>query len=89
MKPEGGVGQVLKKVVATTAGGILETEVYTQAIVRIGDRSALVDCVALPNDARPLLGVIPLEAMGLEPDTTNHVLRVLPDDNRNTYILAY
>ena len=77
------------RVVATPAGGFLETEVYTQAIVRIGDRSALVDCLALPDEARPLLGVIPLEAMGLEPDTTHHVLRVLPNNTKDTYILAY
>ena len=78
-----------ERVVATTAAGDIETEVYTQAIVRVGERSALVDCLALPADVRPLLGVIPLEVMGLEPDTTNHVLRVLPNDTKDTHILAY
>jgi predicted aspartyl protease len=78
-----------RRVFATTAGGEIEAEVYSDATVTVGDRSTVVECLALPDGARPLLGAVPMEMTGLEPDLVNRVLRVLPDDNKDTYILAY
>jgi predicted aspartyl protease len=78
-----------RKVLVTTAGGDVESGVYMDANVYVGDRSAVVECLALPPGSRPLLGVIPMEMMGLEPDLKNQVLRLLPDDTHETYIMAY
>lgn len=45
--------------------------------------------MGLAEGTRPLLGVVPLGMLGLEPDLKNQRLRVLPDTGPDTYILAY
>ena len=75
-----------RRIVVRTASGEVETELYEQAELTVAGETATVECVALPDGAPPLLGVIPLEIMGLEPDLTRHMLRVLPHDTRDTYI---
>ena len=74
-----------QKIVVRTASGEVETELYEQAELTVAGETATVECVALPDDAPPLLGVIPLEMMGLEPDLTRRMLRVLPNNTRDTY----
>ncbi|MCC3639040.1 MAG: aspartyl protease, partial [Microcoleus sp. PH2017_37_MFU_D_B] len=47
------------------------------------------DCLELPEGvAAVLLGVIPMEELGLEPDLKNRRLRVLPMNNQQTYLMA-
>lgn len=38
--------------------------------------------------SEPLLGVIQLEMLGLEPDLQNQRLRLLPRSGRRTYLMA-
>jgi hypothetical protein len=42
----------------------------------------------LPIGAQPLLGWLLCEALGLVPDLENGVLRVLPDNTKETYLRA-
>jgi|SRR5688572_407123 clan AA aspartic protease len=77
-----------RRVTATTAAGEVETDLFEAASIYVAGRDTVVDCLAITEGARPLLGVIPLEIMGLEPDLTLHVLRVLPNDTSETYIMA-
>ena len=80
---------VKRTVVAITATGEVETTVHEQANLSVAGRSGVVECIALPEGSRPLLGVIPLEMLGLEPDLATHTLRVLPDDTKDSYIFLY
>ncbi|MBK6642000.1 MAG: hypothetical protein IPG39_12630 [Bacteroidetes bacterium] len=52
-------------------------------------RNAIVEVIELHDDASPLLGVIPMEMLGLEFDVIKHELRLLPDNSKDTYLLAY
>lgn len=74
-----------RKITAATASGDIETELYEQAELTVAGRTGTVECVALAEGSQPLLGVIPLEMLGLEPDLTKHVLRVLPADTKDSY----
>jgi clan AA aspartic protease len=74
------------RIQATTAGGVIETEIFAQAFIEVLGRDGTVDCIALRDGSRPLLGVIPLEIMGLQPDVVHHRLNVLPHDATGTYI---
>jgi clan AA aspartic protease len=78
-----------ERVVASTASGEIETEVFAEASLRVAGRETVAECLALPEGVRPLLGVIPLQLMGLEIDIHKHELRVLPNDSKDTYIFAY
>ena len=72
-----------------TATGVEEAKVYSLARLRIEDRVGVFECIALPEGSEPLLGVIPLEMLGLELDLRRQRLRFLPRHGRLTHMLAY
>ncbi len=78
-----------RRVAVATASGISERGIYQNVKVQLGGRETVVECVELPNDADPLLGVIPMEAMGIELDLQKQQIKFLPYDTLNTYITAY
>jgi predicted aspartyl protease len=80
---------VSKEVVVHTALGDAVTNIYNNALLTIYGRSTVVEVIQLHDDATPLLGVIPMEMMGLEVDIIKHELRLLPDHSKDTYLLAY
>ena len=51
-------------------------------------RKGEFNCMELPGCEDSLLGLIPLESLGLQPDIIHQRLIVLPDRGRNTYHLA-
>lgn len=59
--------------------------IYEHARLTLHGRTGTFECMGLAEGTRPLLGVVPLGMLGLEPDLKNQRLRVLPD----TYMLAY
>ena len=68
-----------------TAAGPGTARLYRDAALTLLGREGTFDCLELPVGTRPLLGVIPLEALGLEPDLRNQQLRRLPREPGNTY----
>ena len=81
------LGLPLKRlVVVETANGAIEAAVHAEATLEVLGRSATVECLALPDGSRPLLGVIPLEMLGLQPNLVSHQLEVLPDSGPGTYL---
>jgi len=80
---------VRREVLLQTATGTATARLFQDAAISLMGREATFDCVELPEGSEPLLGVIPLEALGLEPDLRNQRLRVLPDDTDGTYWTAY
>ncbi len=77
-----------RRVSGATAAGVIETTVHDHATVTVAGREGAFECLALPDGARPLLGLAPLEMLGLQPDVAKQNLRLLPDDTRDTYIIA-
>ncbi|MEL6606349.1 MAG: retroviral-like aspartic protease family protein [Cyanobacteria bacterium J06614_10] len=77
---------LLKEVDVTTAMGISKASVFRDATLMLCGRESTFECLELPEGSTALIGVIPLEAMGLEPDLQKQVLRVLPSESANTYI---
>ncbi len=65
---------------ATTARGDFWVNVYGDAQVYLLGRNVTVECVELEDGTNPLLGVEPLEFMGIEPDLRNQTLVPLPDE---------
>jgi predicted aspartyl protease len=79
----------LKEVLARTAAGYQRSLVFQDAKLKIGDRVGVFQCLELPGGDDPLLGVIPMEELGVEPDLQNHVLRFLPMVPGDSYYMAY
>ena len=78
-----------REVVVSTATGEYVTNLYNNAMLHVKGRNSIVEVIELHDDASPLLGVIPMEILGLEVDVIKHELRLLPDHSKDTYLLAY
>ena len=79
----------LKQVLTSTAAGYQRTTVYQDAKLSIHGREGVFQCVELPGGEHPLLGVIPMEDLGLELDLQKQQVRVLPMEVGNTYLMIY
>ena len=71
---------LLKEVPLRTAIGTRTGRIFQDAKLIVEGRAGNFVCLVLPDDAEPLLGVLPLEALGIEPDILNHRLRLLPEE---------
>ena len=78
--------QLLKEVDVATAKGIGKARIFRDATLIIAGREGTFECLELPGGQNNLLGVIPLEALGLEPDLRSQKLRVLPTEYKDTYL---
>jgi len=83
-----GLIQVGERDVETSAG-IKKGRIFADAQIIVEGREGRFDCLELPEGVSAvLLGVIPLEELGLEPDLKNRRLRVLPMNNQQTYLMG-
>ncbi len=71
---------------AQTATGTASVNVYKGLELNVEGREGRYDCVELPIGQTPLLGLIPLEDLGLEPDLQNQRLRHLPTSGKDNYL---
>jgi len=78
--------RILKQVVVETATGISEARIFQDAKISLLGREGTFECLELPEGKTPLLGVIPMEALGIEVDLKHQSLKVLPDGPTETYL---
>ncbi|MEG4581326.1 aspartyl protease [Microcoleus sp. MON1_C5] len=72
-----------------TSAGIKKGRIFAGAQIIVEGREGRFDCFELPEGVSAvLLGVIPMEELGLEPDLKNRRLRVLPMNNQQTYLMG-
>ncbi|MBD2439753.1 aspartyl protease family protein [Nostoc sp. FACHB-110] len=70
------------------ATGIHKARIFKMLNLSVEGREGIFNCIELPEGADPLLGLIPLEDLGLEPDLINQKLRVLPAEGKDTYLMV-
>lgn len=78
--------KLLKEVDVATAMGIDKARIFRDATISMFEREGTFECLELPGGGDALLGVIPLEALGLEIDLKNQVLKPLPISPTETYL---
>ncbi len=71
---------------AQTAMGPQTVNVYKGLELNVEGREGIYNCVELPTGQTSLLGLIPLEDLGLDPDLQNQRLRHLPTRGKETYM---
>lgn len=71
-----------------TANGVIQARLFRDADLTVMDRSTTLDVLELPEGTPVLLGVTPMEVLGLEPDLQNRTIRLLPLGPNDTYITA-
>ena len=70
------------------ATGVQKARVFKMLNLSVEGREGTFNCIELPEGSDPLLGLIPLEDLGLEPDLQNQKLRVLPVEGKDTYLMV-
>lgn len=80
---------VRREVPILTATGPGTARLFEDAALTLLGREGTFDCLELPAGTDPLLGVIPMEALGMEPDLLNQRLRLLPEEPGDTYFTVY
>ena len=69
-----------------TVIGTRKFRLFKNVSLALAGREGRYDCVELPAGQEPLIGLIPLEDLGLEPDLKNQRLIVLPAEGNQSYI---
>jgi len=70
------------------ATGLHKARIFKMLNLSVEGREGIFICIELPEGSEPLLGLIPLEDLGLEPDIQNQKLRVLPMEGKDTYLMV-
>ena len=81
--------EVDREVQVETAAGPSRMRIMRGVTLEVMGRGAPFQCIETPAGTPPLLGAIPMETLGLQPDLQNQRLIQLPDNGPGTYILAY
>ncbi|MBD0301393.1 MAG: aspartyl protease [Tolypothrix sp. T3-bin4] len=68
------------------AVGVQKVRIFRELSLSVEGREGTFNCIELPAGTDPLLGLIPLEDLGLEPDLKNQRLRLLPMVGKETYL---
>lgn len=77
---------LLKEVDVATANGFGKARIFEDAKISLYGRIGTFECLELPGGTDPWLGVIPLEALGIELDLQNQTLKVLPISPTASYL---
>ena len=80
---------LVEEVPVDTAAGIVMRRLVDGARVTVAGRSSTFPCIELAEGSRPLLGVIVMEALGLQPDVLAHRLILAPRTDTQSHFLAY
>ena len=78
--------ELLKDVDVATANGFSKARIFQDARISLMGREGTFECLELPGGRNALLGVIPLEALGIELDLRNQQLKLLPEESIDTYL---
>lgn len=76
---------LLREVDVAIATGLSKACIFQDAHLSLLGREGNFECLALPG-GNALLGVISLEALGIELSLQNQTLKVLPETSVDTYL---
>lgn len=77
---------LLREVDVATATGFRKARIFQDAKICFCGREGTFECLELSGGINPLLGVIPLEALGIELDFQNQTFKVLPISPNASYL---
>lgn len=78
--------ELLKQVDVETVTGLSRARIFRDATISLLGREGTFECLELPGSRDALLGIIPLEALGIELDLQNQRLNLLPIGPNQSYL---
>ncbi len=79
---------VNREVTISTATSVGTAHLFDDARIELLGREVTVEALEIPEGRQPLLGVIPMEALGVELDPHKQEIRLLPSSGVDTYYTA-
>jgi hypothetical protein len=73
----------MRDVAVRTSRGLVDARLVGPAELEVNGRAGTLTVLELPGDYRPLLGFIPMQLLGIEPDVLHHTVRL-----RSPYVYA-
>ena len=70
----------------SSSAGAVAARVFKETHLEVNGRSSTFDSVELTEIDIPLLGVLPMETLGIEPDLQNQRLRMLSMNEEESYL---
>ncbi len=80
---------VEREVHVDTANGSAVLRLFSQVSLEVSGRHGLFECLETPAGTRPLLGAVPMEVLGIEPDVGTQSIRLLPEEPGRSYMNVY
>ncbi len=77
-----------REVQVETAAGRSTMRIMRDVSLEVLGRLAPFECLETPTGTLPLLGAVPMQALGLQPDLRKEELVLLPDFGPGTYLRA-
>ena len=68
--------------------GVKSFRIFKEVDLALLNRHGTFNCVELPEGEMPLLGLIPLKDLGLQPDLQHQQLKVLPQTGKDTHLMV-
>ncbi len=78
----------MREVDCKSEAGVRTALVFGDVTLSVNGRSAPFECIESFGDEPVTLGILPLQALGLELDLQNQRLILLPDRGPDTYVMA-
>ncbi len=77
---------LLEEVRVGTATGVVPARLFEGARITVDGRTRTVECLELPGGREPLLGVFPMEILGIDLDLKNERIVLRPEWGDETYL---
>lgn len=77
---------VERQVHVETATGFATARLFRQVRLEVAGRHGIFECLESPLGALPLLGAVPMEMLGIEPELRTRSIRRLPEGPERSYL---
>lgn len=78
-----------REVQVETATGISTTRLFRLVRLEVAGRHGIFECLETPAGTMPLLGAVPMEVLGIEPELSTRSIRLLPEGPGRSYMRVY
>jgi len=77
---------LIREIDVKIATGVTKSRLFNNVLLSLQGQEDMFNCIELPEGEDPLIGVLVLEALGIELDLPNQRLHVLPQRGKDTYL---
>ena len=78
-----------REVHVETASGAARMRLFRQVRLEIAGPHGIFECLETPAGTKPLIGAVPMEVLGIEPEVSTQSIRLLPEGPGRSFMRVY